>query len=119
MAGHDLDEGPAAEGVDRAACCALCEKEPACVAAVLSGGADAPAYACWLKGDVAPRTRKAGVSLCVVTPRRDPAAVPKRAVPERWRAPLPVLESITGRRPARDIFEPFYLAQIELVFHDS
>jgi len=30
-----------------------------------------------------------------------------------------VLESITGRRPARDTFKPLYLAQIELVFHDS
>ena len=29
------------------------------------------------------------------------------------------LESITGRRPAWDIFKPLYLAQIELVFHDS
>ena len=32
---------------------------------------------------------------------------------------LAVLESITGRRPARDIFKPLYLAQIELVCHDS
>ena len=31
----------------------------------------------------------------------------------------PVLESITGRRPAWDIFKPLYLAQFELVFHDS
>jgi suppressor of G2 allele of SKP1 len=31
----------------------------------------------------------------------------------------PVLESITGRRPAWDIFKPLYLAEIELVFHDS
>jgi len=30
-----------------------------------------------------------------------------------------VLESITGRRPAWDIFELLCLAQIELVFHDS
>ena len=30
-----------------------------------------------------------------------------------------VLESITGRRPAWDIFKPLYLAQIGLVFHDS
>ena len=30
-----------------------------------------------------------------------------------------VLESITARRPARGIFKPLYLAQIELVFHDS
>jgi len=30
-----------------------------------------------------------------------------------------VLESMTGRRPAWDIFKPLYLAQIELVFHDS
>ena len=30
-----------------------------------------------------------------------------------------VLESITGRRPALDIFKPLYLAQIELDFHDS
>ena len=29
------------------------------------------------------------------------------------------LESITGRRPAWDTFKPLYLAQIELVFHDS
>ena len=31
----------------------------------------------------------------------------------------PVLELITGRRPAWDIFELLYLAQIEVVFHDS
>ena len=42
-------------------------------------------------------------------------AAPARDVP-RWR---PVLESITGRRPAWDIFKSLYLAQIELVFHDS
>jgi len=30
-----------------------------------------------------------------------------------------VVESITGRRPAWDIFKPLYLAQIEVVFHDS
>ena len=30
-----------------------------------------------------------------------------------------VLESIAGRRPVRDILKPLYLAQIELVFHDS
>ena len=33
--------------------------------------------------------------------------------------PVAVLESITGRRPAWDIFKPLYLAEIELVFHDS
>jgi hypothetical protein len=33
--------------------------------------------------------------------------------------PGAVLESITGRRPAWDIFKPLYLAQIELVFYDS
>ena len=32
---------------------------------------------------------------------------------------LPVLESITGRRPAWGIFKTLYLAEIELVFHDS
>jgi len=31
----------------------------------------------------------------------------------------PALESIAGRRPAWDIFELLYLAQMELVFHDS
>ena len=37
--------------------------------------------------------------------------------PSAWREP--VLESIIGRRPARDIFKPLYLAQIELDFQDS
>ena len=42
---------------------------------------------------------------------------PRRAV--AGLGPYAVLESITGRRPAWDIFKPLYLAQIELVFHDS
>ena len=36
-----------------------------------------------------------------------------------WALSGPATESSTGRRPAWNIFKPLYLAQIELVFHDS
>ena len=43
----------------------------------------------------------------------------KKYIAHRTVASTTVSESITGRRPARDIFKPLYLAQIELVFHYS
>jgi len=59
-------------------------------------------------------------TLAAAMPTRDERrAVVARVDDGLARASALALESITGRRPAWDIFKPLYLAQIELVFHDS
>ena len=51
--------------MDRESCCALCAATPWCAAAALSGEADEPPSACWLKRKAGPLQYKRGVTVCI------------------------------------------------------
>ena len=87
--GGDGDEFPR-EDMDRESCCALCAATPWCAAAALSGEADEPPSACWLKRTAEPLQYKRGVTVCIPSEeaaRPPPPPPPPRPWPDAPRPP--------------------------------
>ena len=103
--GGDGDEFPR-EDMDRESCCALCAATPWCAAAALSGEADEPPSACWLKRTAEPLQYKRGVTVCIPSeeaarpPPPPPPPPAESGVTCRFQANQDVAGADLGNEPA-------------------